>query len=369
MERLMRNGNDSSGISRRCFARIAGSLAIVPSLSGKMMDSIETPARTPSMTDVDGILVGHYTFRERPTGCTVITTEESFTAGVDVRGGAPGTRETDLLRSENTVDIVNAIFLAGGSAFGLDVATGVTRYLEEQGRGFLARSVRIPIVCGAILIDLNLGDPKIRPDARAGYEATRAASTAPVSEGNVGAGAGGTVGKMLGHVRGMKGGLGSWSIALPDGLKVGAVVAVNCAGDVVDPATGKIVAGARREDGSGFAGIMDHLRRGAHQGSPLRENTVIGAVATNARLTKTQCNKVAQMAQDALARCIYPSHTPWDGDTVFAIATGRWALPSGSPDTGLIGALAADVLARAILRGVEQAQSWGPYPAVRDLPK
>jgi L-aminopeptidase/D-esterase-like protein len=322
--------------------------------------------RTPSITDVDGILVGHFTFRERPTGCTVVTSLEPFTAGVDVRGGAPGTRETDLLKSENMVEKINAVFLAGGSAFGLDAGTGVVRYLEEQGRGFEVRNLRIPIVCGAILIDLALGNSKIRPDANAGYEAAKAATNAPVVEGNVGAGAGGTVGKILGSGRAMKGGLGSWSITRPDGLKVGSIVAVNCAGDVVDPATGQIIAGARKKDGSGFADTMDQLRRGAERGSPLVENTVIAVVATNAVLTKPQCNKVAQMAQDALARCIYPSHTPWDGDTVFAVATGRWTPTEKAASTGLIGALAADALARSILRAVEQARTWGPYPAVRD---
>jgi L-aminopeptidase/D-esterase-like protein len=328
----------------------------------------DSKGRRPSLTDIDGILVGHYTYSERPTGCTVVTSTAPMTAGVDVRGGAPGTRETDLLRSENTVQMIDAIFLSGGSAFGLDVGSGVSRYLEEHGRGFQVLDVKVPIVCGAIIFDLGVGDSRIRPDARAGYEACRAASSEPVTEGNVGAGSGATVGKMFG-AGAMKGGLGSWAVTRPDGLKVGAVVAVNCVGDVVDPWSGAIVAGARKPDGSGYLGTMQQLLRG-DPGAPARENTVVAVVAINAVLTKTQCNKVAQMAQDALARCIYPSHTPWDGDTVFVVTTSKWKPAAGREvDAGVVGALAADVLARAIIRGVEQAQSWGPFKAVRDLGK
>ncbi len=354
-------------ISRRRFAgEIAAGLAIAPSIAA-MQENAGTPAeRRPSITDVDGILVGHYTYRDRPTGCTVVTSAEPLAAGVDVRGGAPGTRETDLLRSENMVEKINAVFLSGGSAFGLDVATGISRCLEEQHRGFAVGGVRVPIVCGAILFDLGLGDPKIRPDAEAGYEACRGAASAPVPEGNVGAGAGATIGKLLGLDRAMKAGLGSWSLARPDGLKVGAVVAVNCVGDVIDPSTGRIVAGARKADGSGFADTMEYLRRGAPV-SPVRQNTVIAVVATNAQCGKPQCNKIAQMAQDALARCVYPAHTPWDGDTVFSLATGGWENGGKPTDVGLVGALAADTLARAVLRAVEQAQSWNRLPAVRDL--
>ncbi len=326
----------------------------------------EKKHRTPSLTDVDGIQVGHFTMRGRPTGCTVVTSATAFHAGVDVRGGAPGTRDTDLLRAESTVREINAIVLAGGSAFGLDAATGVVRYLEEQERGYDVRGLKVPIVCGAILFDLGLGDPRIRPNARAGYAAAKEAADDPVEEGNVGAGAGATVGKLLGIGQAMKGGLGSWALTRTDGLKVGALVAVNCAGDVVDPSSGKIVAGARRV-GGGFLDTMSRLRAG---GSPAtlfsRDNTVLGVVATNAILGKAQCTKVAQMAQDALARCIYPSHTPWDGDTVFAAATGKWSPQKGAADVGLIGALAADVLSVAILRAIDKAESWGPYPSARE---
>lgn len=355
-------------ISRRAFELSLLSSAALRTGPGESMPTRyrKEPDRSPSLTGVSGILVGHFTSAARPTGCTVITSRTAFAAGVDVRGGAPGTRETDLLRAENTVEAVNAIVLSGGSAFGLDAASGVSRYLEEQGRGFAVRDLKVPIVCAAILFDLGLGDPKIRPDAKAGFEAARSASSDPVAEGNVGAGAGATVGKMLGMERAMKGGLGSWAVARSDGLTIGALVAVNCAGDVINPATGNIVAGAR-DMKSGFANTMEQLRRGGLAEAPARDNTVIAVVATNARLNKVQCTKVAQMAQDALARCINPAHTPWDGDTVFAAATGEWADRKGGVDVGLIGALAADVLGTAILRAVEKADSWGPYPAARSF--
>jgi L-aminopeptidase/D-esterase-like protein len=265
------------------------------------------------------------------------------------------------------VGSVNAILLSGGSAFGLDAATGVVRWLEEQGLGFEVGRVRVPIVCGAILFDLFLGDAKIRPDARAGYEAARSASSAQVKEGNVGAGAGCTVGKVIGTTGAMKAGLGSWSLTREDGLTVGALVAVNCFGDVVDPSGGKIAAGARKPDGKGYVDAMEFLRRGREQPALAHENTVIGVVATNAGLNKAQCNKVAQMAQDALARCIRPAHTPWDGDTIFAISSGRLPATREAADAGLIGALAADVLSTAILRAVERAEAWGAYPSSGSL--
>ncbi len=323
--------------------------------------------RRPSITDVDGILVGNYTLAERPTGCTVITSKTSFSAGVDVRGGAPGTRETDLLQPENLVQKIHAVFLSGGSAFGIEVGTGISRYLEEQGIGYDTAVAKVPIVCGAILFDLALGNPKIRPDARAGYEAAKQAGNSPVPEGNVGAGAGCTCGKAFGLNMAMKSGLGSWSLRLPDGLQIGAIAAVNPVGDVFDPSRNRIIAGARRPDGRGFAGTMEQLRKGWIPGSPFQHNTVISAVATNASLTKAECRKVAQMAQDALARCVYPSHTPSDGDAVFAIATGMWVTGGPGADVARIGALSADVLATAIVRGAEQAISWGPFPAARDF--
>jgi len=312
-------------------------------------------SRRPSLTDVEGILVGHFTLPRRPTGCTVITSESPLIAGVDVRGGAPGTRETDLLRAEGAVAGINAIFLSGGSAFGLDVGTGVARFLEEKGVGFRASGIIVPIVCGAILFDLSLGDPTIRPDAEAGYEAARAAGPAPVLEGNVGAGAGCTVGKLSGFGRALRGGLGSWSWCRADGLRVGTLVAVNCVGDVRDPARGTIVAGARTSEGKGFFDCMAQLRRGWRPEPPIGGNTVIGVIATNATLDKACCTRVAQMAHDAVARCINPAHTLFDGDTIFAVATGRHQIECNPINVSVIGALAADVLATAILRGCQAA--------------
>jgi len=301
----------------------------------------------------------------------VILADSPFSAGVDVRGGAPGTIETDLLRAENSVGKIDAVFLSGGSAFGLSVQAGVVSFLEEKGRGFPTRSAKVPIVCGAILYDLALGDSKIRPDARAGYEAAKTATPASVPEGNVGAGAGATVGKMLGIENAMKAGIGSWAVSVPGGLKVGALVALNCVGDVVDPSNGRIIAGARKRDGSGFANAISRLERGYQPGTPFRENTVLAVVATNADLDKAECTKVAQMAQDAIARAINPSHTPWDGDTVFAVATGKWARRGASTpqvDVGVVGALAAHALATAILRAAREAETWGSYPAAKDFP-
>jgi L-aminopeptidase/D-esterase-like protein len=351
--RLSQNFGKLPGGSGRKFSCLIGIESIMP--------------RTPCLTDIEGILVGHYTLPERPTGCTVITASAPFVAGIDVRGGAPGTHDTELLRPENSLDQIDAIFLSGGSAFGLEAGTGISRYLEEQGRGFDTRASRVPIVCGAILFDLELGDSKIRPDAKAGYEAIKAAGSGPVPEGNVGAGAGATVGKMMGAGHAMKGGLGSWAIRRPDGLRVGALAAVNSVGDIVDPATGRIIAGARRADGKGLVGVMQELRKGRSMGRPFQGSTVLGVVATNADLTKAQCTKVAQMAQDALARCIYPSHMPWDGDTVFAISLGTWSAGKDT-DAGIVGALAADALSTAIVRGVLKAESWGAYPSARDYP-
>lgn len=323
--------------------------------------------RIPSLTDLEGIFVGHYTSSRRPTGCTVITSIEPFVAGVDIRGGAPGSYDTELLRAEKTVEKIHAVFLSGGSALGLAVGAGVAARLKERGSGLQVEGTLVPVVCGAILFDLGLGDPAICPGYKAGYEACKAATAAAVPEGSVGAGAGATVGKYLGARRAMRGGLGSWSIGTPQGLQVGALAAVNAVGNIVDPHTGAILAGARNDEGTGFVDLTAEARRGKRPGTPSPQGTVIGVVATNARLGKAQCNMVACMAQDALARCIYPAHLPWDGDTVFALATGTYRSKRPA-DVGLIGTLAADVLATAILRAVRQAESWGPYPACRDYP-
>ena len=319
-----------------------------------------------TITAVPGIRVGQATDLEGLTGCTVVLCQEGAVAGVDQRGGAPGTRETDLLRPMHLVEKVNAVVLAGGSSFGLAAVDGVMRYLEEQGAGFDAGVARVPIVPAAILFDLDLGDPDARPDAAMGYAACQAAGAGPVAEGNVGAGAGASVGSILGPGCAMKGGLGSAAIALGDGLTVGAVVAVNAFGDVVDPLSGEILAGVRMPGGDALADTMAVMCRmaGGGQGEGSRgwgANTVIGVVATNARLTKEEVNKVAQMAQDGIARAVRPAHTMFDGDTLFTLATGDEAA-----DVNLVGAYAAEVVAEAIVRGVRAAEGAGGLPACRD---
>jgi len=326
----------------------------------------QTPAPTVNrtITAVAGLKVGHHTLTERPTGCTVIVVDgEGAVGGVSQRGGAPGTRETDLLDPGNMVDKVNAVVLAGGSAFGLEAATGTVRWLEEHNMGWDVRIAKVPIVPAAILFDLPVGgNPKIRPTADCGYRAADVASTAPVSEGTIGAGAGATVGKSGGPNRSMKSGLGSYSITLPSGLTVGAIVAVNAVGDIIDPASGKVVAGVRNRDGT-FADARLMLRGGAPVATPRAgENTTIAVVATNARLTKTQAGRLALMADDGLARAIAPSHTQGDGDTVFGLATGTW---DGAVEMTTIGALAADVLAEAIVRAATQADSLGGLVSAR----
>lgn len=329
--------------------------------------STSAQARNLTLTAVPGVKVGHHTITERPTGCTAILVEAGATAGVDVRGAAPASAETDLLKPVNLVQQVYAISLSGGSAFGLDARSGIMRYLDEKNIGFKAYgSLNVPIVPAASLMDLNVGsNPKIRPTADCGYRAAQAASSAPVPEGNVGAGTGATVGKSAGVGRAMKGGIGSAAIRMPDGLIVAALVAVNSAGDIVDPATGRIIAGVRTEDGKSLADARKLLTSGAvRQPARLGENTTLGVVATNATLTKTQVTKVAEMAHDGFARAIYPSHTMGDGDTIFAIAT---ATQTGSADVSRIGALAAQVVADAIVRAALQATSIPGYPAARDL--
>ena len=321
------------------------------------------------LTEVHGIKVGHHTLAERPTGCTVILVDgEGVAGGVSQRGGAPGTRETDLLDPVNTVDRVNAVVLSGGSSYGLDAATGTVRWLEERKIGWpVGQSGVVPIVPAAILFDLPFGGkPNIRPTADCGYRAAEAATAGPVEEGNVGAGTGATVGKMGGG-RSMKGGIGSAAIRLPNGLVVAAIVAVNSVGDIVDPNTGQVVAGVRTEDGKGLADVRKLLRSGAIGRRPpprAGENTTIGLVATNARLTKTEVNRVALMADDGFARAIVPAHTPGDGDTVFALATGRW---QGETNVGIIGALASEAMAEAIVRAVSKAESLAGVPSAKEL--
>jgi len=329
-----------------------------------LVQAVPMKSASKGLTDVPGIKVGHFTRTERPTGCTVILTEAGAVAGVDVRGSAPGTIETDLLNPVNLVEQVNAVFLSGGSAFGLDVATGVRQYLFEKKIGYPTRAANVPIVPGAILYDLNIGDkPEIWPTADCGYRASQSASDGPVAEGNVGAGAGATIGKSGGGGGPMKGGMGTASITLADGLVVAALVAVNAVGDVVDPATGKVVAGVRSADGKGLADSRKILRGGRTVDAQPGQNTTIGVVATNARLTKVQAAKVAQMAHDGLARAIYPAHTMGDGDTIFALATGAIA----GADVSRVGALGAEMIAEAVVRAAREATGIPGYPAARDL--
>jgi L-aminopeptidase/D-esterase-like protein len=351
-----------SGLAATSFAFISEGDLVMSSLAQNERGSI---------IDVAGIKVGHFTDSRRPTGCTVILCEDGAVGGVDVRGAAPGTRETDLLNPVNTVQQVHAVVLSGGSAFGLDTAAGVMRYLEEHGIGFDTRVARVPIVPAAILFDLGVGDPKIRPDAEAGYKACKAATTAAPAEGNVGAGAGATVGKLFGMDRAMKGGVGAASIKLNGGkssLTVGAIVAVNAVGDVIDPATGAVIAGARTKDGKallGPRGWMKAILSGEDLPPSLGgQATTIGVVATDAQLDKAQATKIAQMAHDGLARTINPVHTPSDGDAIFALATGK---SSRRPNVTLIGALAAEAMAQAVLRAVKAAKGISGLPSANDL--
>ena len=321
-----------------------------------------------SITDVPGIEVGQAQNDSALTGCTVILCRKGATAGVDVRGSAPGTRETDLLDPINLVDKVHAILLAGGSAFGLDAASGVMKYLDENKIGFNTGVARVPIVPAAILFDLGVGRTDIRPDAEMGYQACLAASKAAPAEGNTGAGTGASVGKLFGAELSMKSGIGSVSINIGGGIIVGAIVAVNAFGDVIEK--GKIIAGLRsgkigplRIGGKDyFADTMAMLKNPVGRnvmGFATRANTVIGAVATNAALTKVQATKVAQMAHDGLARVIRPAHTMLDGDTIFARSTGN-----KKNDATTIGAFAAEAMSQAILRAVKMSAAAGNLPGL-----
>jgi len=334
--------------------------------------SLTTKARTPdnaapdaasgrpsvlgSITDVQGISVGHAQDYAALTGCTVVLcSAEGAVAGVDVRGAAPGTRETDLLDPSNLVDSVHAIVLTGGSVFGLDSVCGVVAFLEERGIGYETGTARIPIVPAAVIYDLGIGDASVRPDFKMGYAACQNASADSLVQGKVGAGAGATVGKMLGHEFASEGGLAMASLKLGDGTTVGVLVVVNSFGDIVDPSTGQILSGARRPGDGGWLDTskvlaeqsLDSRESSAgggfkHRGSPI-ENTTLAVIATDAAMTKAQARRVASMAHDGLARSIRPVHTMFDGDTVFALSTGR-----AKCDVTTLGAVAADLLSKAI---------------------
>lgn len=308
-----------------------------------------------SITDVAGIAVGHFTDPRRPTGCTVVLARSSAgaVAGVDVRGAAPGTRETDLLAPSNVVERVHGILLSGGSAWGLDAASGVMRWLDERGSGLAVGPARLPIVPGAVLFDLPLGDQKVRPDAAAGYAACEAASTQPPADGNVGAGAGAVVGKIFGFQRAMKGGIGSASVTV-DGVTVGAIVACNALGDVVDPETGRPIAGARTADGKALFDTRRALLRGEAPKPMLAgSNTTIGVIATDAEISKVQAGRLATMGHDGLARAINPLHTLSDGDALFALGTGASGRTLGMMT---LGTMAAEACTLAVLRAIRAAR-------------
>lgn len=317
----------------------------------------------PSITDVGGMKVGHSSDFKALTGCTVLIFEEGVTAGIEVRGTAPGTRQTDSLGPLHTVPEVHALLLTGGSSYGLDATGGVMRYLEEEGRGFDTGAARIPIVPTAVIFDLGVGDPKVRPDALMGYRACLNASV-EVEEGSVGAGTGATVGKLFELERAMKGGLGTWSVKGPEGVVVGALVVVNAFGDVIDWRTGRQIAGLRDEKGKGLISTSEMLKQGVKKQrfGLFSQNTTLGVVATNAQLDKIGVIKLAQMVSGALAQVISPYGTTFDGDIVFALATGKVPM-----DVNNLAALAEEAVAEAVKRAVVLADGFGVIPAYRDL--
>lgn len=328
---------------------------------------------TNAITDVPGIKIGQAQDLEKIIGCTVVLCEEGAVAGVDQRGGGPGTRETDALKPTNMIEQVHGIMLAGGSAFGLDAASGAMRFLQEKNIGYNTGVAKVPIIPAAILFDLGIGDAKAFPDATMGYAACQNASDTAPDEGNVGAGTGATVGKLLGAGQATKAGIGTASMEIGGGIIVGAIIAVNALGDVIDPATNEIIAGTRSiqkgpmkiGEGRIFANsltVMQSLLGRTALGMASRQNTVIGVVATNAKLNKSQATRVAQMAQNGVVRAIRPANTMFDGDTMFALSIGK-----KKADVNLIGAFAAQVVAQAILNGVTAAQSMGGVPSIHDL--
>ncbi len=326
--------------------------------------------RPGSITDIPGIKVGHRTDLEHATGCTVVLCPQGAVGGVDVRGSAPGTRETDLLRPGNLVNEVHAVLLSGGSAYGLDAASGVMRYLEENGAGYEIGSVVVPIVPGAIIFDLGLGSSNVRPTAADGYAACQSAASGEVGEGTVGAGTGATVAKALGMRHAVKGGLGICSLDIGDGLIVSAIAVVNAWGDVVDPETGRAIAAPRAED-DGFHSTVELMTRPRSEWPQAQAvaggNTTIGVLATNAALSKEQANKLAERGQDGIALAVRPSHTMGDGDTVFALATGAWQGQVDHMQLTRLGAVAALAMAQAVVRGVTQASGLAGVPGVREL--
>ncbi|WP_026894031.1 P1 family peptidase [Clostridiisalibacter paucivorans] len=312
--------------------------------------------------NIEGIAVGHAESEEGITGCSVVLCHDGATGGVDVRGGAPGTREIALLDSTNLVDKVHAIFLSGGSAFGLDVGTGIMKYLEERNIGFDVKVTRVPIVCGAVLFDLNIGNPKVRPNAEMGYNACLNSNNVMKLSGNVGAGKGATVGKILGTERSMKGGLGTYALQIGD-LQVGAMVAVNCLGDVIDPNTGEVIAGVLNKEKNCILSTEEILVKNYDNNKNVfNGNTTIGIIATNGIFDKAQANKIASMAHNGYGRTMRPAHTMFDGDTIFTVATGKV-----KADINVVGMLSAHVMERAIIEAIKGAEAISNYKCYRDI--
>lgn len=301
-----------------------------------------------NILDVKGIKVGQVEDKEGLTGCTVIIYEDGGVCGVDVRGSAPGTRETDLLDPINMVQKVHAIVLSGGSAFGLESTCGVSRYLEEKGIGFDVGVAKVPIVTGAVLFDLGVGDPKCRPNIEMGYKACQIANNIELKQGNYGAGCGATVGKIRGSEFCTKGGIGSYSIKLDNGLVVSAIIAVNAFGDVYE--NGRVIAGVLNDDKNDFLNTYDLMKKGVNKGGFNIDNTTIGAVVTNAKLSKAECKKISQMAHNGFAKSIFPIHTPHDGDTIFTLATGEV-----ETDITLLGSIASEVVEKSVISAIKNA--------------
>ena len=321
-------------------------------------------AKHDAITAVGGLAVGHWTDLEGATGCTVVLCPQGAVASADVRGGAPGTRETDLLRPGSLVECVHAVLLTGGSAYGLDAAAGVMRWLEERGHGFPVPTSVVPIVPAAVLIDLSVGRADARPDAGSGYAACQSAGEGRIDEGSVGAGTGATVAKALGPERALKGGIGTAAERTASGITVAALIAVNSFGEIVDPDSGSVVAGPRGETPGAFASTLEALRQQPPLSPFAREtNSTIGVVATDAVLTKEQAYRLAIIAQTGLTRAIRPAHTPVDGDTIFALATCRNDTPT---DVLQLGALAARAVERAILRAVTTATGLAGVPSASE---
>lgn len=313
-----------------------------------------------NILDVKGIKVGQVQQMEGLTGCSVIICEEGAVCGVDVRGSAPGTRETDLLDPINMIQKVHAVVLSGGSAFGLEATCGVSKYLEENGIGFDVGVAKVPIVTGAVLFDLGVGDPKCRPNIDMGYEACKVASSTNLEQGNFGAGCGATVGKIKGSNFCTKGGIGSYSIKLDNGLVVAALIAVNAFGDVYEE--GKVIAGVLNDSKDEFLNTYDLMKQGVNKGGFNIDNTTIGVVATNAKLDKAQCKKVSQMAHNGYAKTIFPIHTPHDGDTIFTLATGEI-----ETDVTLLGSLATEVVEKSIINAIKNAKSINDIPSHNEI--